>query len=471
MRESMATIAIPRVSDNLLLQVFMNDVLFHYEELGMDSTSKVIVLIASNSYCVQAVNGANGDGSLKDEFLESLRSSTNTSCAIESIVVQDPTKTHSSITYRRSTESLIDQLSTVSNQRLPVEMLGVYTLLQTKLQMSIGSASTGEMQSDVFAAHHEVLTKLEGLNTTLIDKQHEKIRALDAEKSTYLDQKNKEFASKYEALDADYAAKQQRLEDEYKARSEELDARAKLIEDSDNTTARRKTTTSMLEDVQEKAKYFNFSSSVTLRSIWAIVLAVLLLAAGALGAYVSALELKELHYQYPSNGLVQTGESTLTEVSKDAAEAKLTAIKESNYVWFLYIRAFLSSALFISSALYMIKWFNSWANRIAQQELDNQQFVRDLNRAHLAVEMCLEWNEKKDGDIPERLLDSLTEGLFKDKAQPNNEILHPAEQLASALIRSSDSIKLPIGSSELDVNGKKLSKRKQSKPISLEAAE
>ncbi len=110
----------------------------------------------------------------------------------------------------------------------------------------------------------------------------------------------------------------------------------------------------------------------------------------------------------------------------------------------------------------MIKWFNSWANRIAQQELDNQQFVRDLNRAHLAVEMCLEWNEKKDGDIPERLLDSLTEGLFKDKAQPNNEILHPAEQLASALIRSSDSIKLPIGSSELDVNGKKLSKRKQS---------
>ncbi len=113
-------------------------------------------------------------------------------------------------------------------------MLGVYTLLQTKLQMSIGSASTGEMQSDVFAAHHEVLTKLEGLNTTLIDKQHEKVRALDAEKSTYLDQKNKEFASKHEALDADYAAKQQRLEDEYKARSEELDARAKLIEDSDN---------------------------------------------------------------------------------------------------------------------------------------------------------------------------------------------------------------------------------------------
>ncbi|MDH5914438.1 hypothetical protein L8R80_18675 [Vibrio splendidus] len=458
----MTTIAIPRVSDNLLLQVFMNDVLFQYEELGMDSTSTVTVSIARNSSTVQAVNGANDDGSLKDEFLESLRSSTNTSCAIESIVVRDPTKNDSSITYKRSTESLIDQLSTAANKRLPVEMLAVYTRLQTKLQMSIGSASIGEMQSDVFGAHHEVLTKLEGLNATLIDKQHEKVRALDAEKSSYLDQKNEEFASKNETLEADYAAKQQKLEGEHEARSEELHARAKLIEDADNTTARRKTTTSMLEDVQEKAKYFNFSSSVTLRSLWAIVLAALLLVAGGFGSYISALELKELHYEYPSSKTLQT-ESGYREVSEDTVKAQKTAIMESNYVWFLYLRAFLSSALFISSALYMIKWFNSWANRIAQQELENQQFVRDLNRAHLAVEMCLEWNEKKDGNIPERLLDSLTEGLFKDKAQPNHEILHPAEQLASALIRSSDSIKLPIGSSELDVNGKKLSKQKPPK--------
>lgn len=466
MRECMTTIAIPRVSDNLLLQVFMNDVLFQYEELGMDSTSTVTVSIARNSYSVQAVNGANDDGSLKEEFLESLRSSTNTSCVIESIVVRDPTKDDSSITYKRSTESLIDQLSTGANKRLPVEMLGVYTRLQTKLQMSISSASTGNIQSDVFGAHHEVLTKLEGLNATLIDKQHEKVRALDAEKSAYIDQKNEEFTSKHETLEADYAAKQQTLESEYKARSEELDARAKLIENADNTTARRKTTTSMLEDVQEKAKYFNFSSSVTLRSLWAIALAVLLLVAGGFGSYISALELKELHYEYPSSKMLQT-ESGYREVSEDIVKAQKTVINESNYVWFLYIRAFLSSALFISSALYMIKWFNSWANRIAQQELENQQFVRDLNRAHLAVEMCLEWNEKKDGDIPERLLDSLTEGLFKDKAQPNHEILHPAEQLASALIRSSDSIKLPIGSSELDVSGKKLSKQKQSPPLSV----
>ncbi|MCF7482583.1 hypothetical protein L3V31_12680 [Vibrio sp. J1-1] len=461
----MTTIAIPRVSDNLLLQVFMNDILSHYEQLGLDPTSTVSVTIARNLFTVQAVNGINENGSLKDEFLESLRSSASTSCSIEKVTLNDPTKSFGSITYQRSPESLVDKLVVTnnSNQKFPADLVSVYIRLQEKLQMNISSASTGEIPSDVFSAHHEVLTKLEGLNAVLIDRQHEKIRALDDEKSQFLDQKLDEFNTKHENLEADYASKIQRLEKEHKTRSEELDARAKLIEDADNTTARRKTTTSMLEDVQEKAKYFNFSSSVTVRSVWAIALAALLLVAGAYGTYMSALELKELHYEYPSGKTLKT-ESGYREVTQEVVEAQQKSIKESNYIWFLYVRAFFSSALFISSTIYMIKWFNSWANRIAQQELENQQFVRDLNRAHLAVEMCLEWNDKKDGDIPERLLVSLTEGLFKDKTQPNHEIHHPVEQLASALIRSTESIKLPLGSGELDINGKKLSNQKPTLP-------
>ncbi|PSW20535.1 hypothetical protein C9I98_06695 [Photobacterium sanctipauli] len=460
----MTAIAIPRVSDNLLIQVFMNDILFKYEELGLDGTSTVSVTIARNAFNVQAINGLNENGSLKDEFLESLRTSASDSCSIEKIVLNDTTKRYGSITYQRSPDSLVDKLVITSNQIFPADLVAVYTRLQEKLQMNIISASTGEIQSDLFGAHHEVLTKLEGLNASLIDKQHEKVRALDAEKSQFLDQKNDEFTTKHQTLEADYISKMQKLEKEHKARDKELDVRAKLIEDADNTTARRKTTTSMLEDVQKKAKYFNFSSSVTLRSLWAVVLAALLLVAGAYGTYLSAFELKTLYYEYPS-GLTLVTESGYKEVTKEAVEAQQAAIKESNYIWFLYVRAFFSSALFISSTIYMIKWFNSWANRIAQQELENQRFVRDLNRAHLAVEMCLEWNDKKDGDIPERLLDSLTEGLFKDKTQPNHEISHPVEQLASALIRSTESIKLPLGSGELDINGKKLSNQK---PVQLE---
>ena len=120
-----------------------------------------------------------------------------------------------------------------------------------------------------------------------------------------------------------------------------------------------------------------------------------------------------------------------------------TTEKPTEMMWFLYVRVFLGSVLFLSSTLYLIKWINSWTDRIAQQELENQKFVRDLNRAHLTVEMCLEWNEKKDGQIPEQLLAAMTEGLFKDKAQSNTEVTHPIDQLASALVKSSEKIEFP----------------------------
>ncbi|WP_219583782.1 hypothetical protein, partial [Vibrio parahaemolyticus] len=114
----------------------------------------------------------------------------------------------------------------------------------------------------------------------------------------------------------------------------------------------------------------------------------------------------------------------------------------------------------VSSIIYLIKWFNSWADRLAQQELDNQLFVRDLNRAHLAIEMSLEWNEKKDGAIPDRLLQSLTDNLFQSTDSTPKEILHPAEQLASALVRSADKINVPFAGGNLEVSGKKLGKTK-----------
>ena len=53
--------------------------------------------------------------------------------------------------------------------------------------------------------------------------------------------------------------------------------------------------------------------------------------------------------------------------------------------------------------------------------------------------------------------------MFKDKEQTVQDISHPADQLASALIRSADKIKLPLGSGELEVSGSKMAKQKVSK--------
>lgn len=130
------------------------------------------------------------------------------------------------------------------------------------------------------------------------------------------------------------------------------------------------------------------------------------------------------------------------------------------YIYFLYLRIFACSTLLVSSVVYLIRWYNSWANRIAQQELDNQMFIRDLNRAQLAVEMALEWHDKKDGNVPPRLLESLTEGLFKPKDTPPQDLLHPAEQIAAALVRTSEKITLPFNGGTIETTGKAIRKAK-----------
>ncbi|CAK3293193.1 conserved hypothetical protein [Vibrio crassostreae] len=460
----MATVSIPRISDNQLMRVFINETLCKKEEFGFSDSAQVNINIASTSMVIR-YDMINDDGSIADELLEGIRQGGSVSCSITTITLTDGTKQNFTFTYRRAQGSLIDSLET-TNQALRPDGISMLIHLESKLQSKLSASTTGEVQSDVFAAHHEVLTKLEGLNASLIDKQQDFTRKLEAEKTQFLDEQQAKNLERQENLDTEFRAKQEQLESTYDKRHKELDEREKQIEDADNTTARRKTTTSMLTDVQEKAKRFNFSPSVTAKSNCALIFAIVLALAGAINAYWAVGELNAINTNY--NAQIDGILSQLKDMSEEAKSLMSATLasgtKDQTYIWFLYVRVFFGSALFVSSTLYLIKWFNSWANRLAQQELDNQQFVRDLNRAHLAVEMCLEWNDKKDGGVPERLLNSLTEGLFQDKNQIPQDIAHPADQLASALVRSADKIKVPVGTGELEVNGKNLGKQKPPKP-------
>ncbi|MCY9862039.1 hypothetical protein OTK49_05785 [Vibrio coralliirubri] len=458
----MATIQLPRVSDNRLLHIFINETLNQRESFGLSDQAKVNIRIASNSFSITS-QSFNDDGSLESNLLERIRAGEESSTAIALIQIQDPA-TSCNIYYQRPETGLIDKFVT-PNEAVTEELLDLIYHLEKQLLKGLVQRTSDNTTDDVFSAHHQVLTKLEGLNASLIDKQQEHLRRIELDKQTFIDTLSSDFSDKKAGLEADYRERLESLETQYTQRNDELDQRQQLIEDADNTTARRKTTTDMLEDVKEKARRFNFSPSVLKYNYISILLSLLLIVAGAFNAYSAINEIS-----------VTQGTNISTQANIDVAklldlpkgnDVKVSsqASSETNavYTWALYIRAFLGSALAISSTIYLIKWFNSWANRIAQQELDNQQFVRDLNRAHLAVEMSLEWNEKKDGDIPERLLNSLTEGLFQDKSQPQQDLAHPADQLASALVRSADKIKLPVGSGELEIAGNKVAKAKTNK--------
>ena len=127
----------------------------------------------------------------------------------------------------------------------------------------------------------------------------------------------------------------------------------------------------------------------------------------------------------------------------------------------LGIRQVIFSLAFLGTGLFTIRWMNHWAERHAMAEFRNKEFEFDMERAGWLVEATLEWNEKKDGEIPEKLIENLSRGLFDtpDKLPP---IQHPADQLASALMGTASKVDLNLGRSSVSLDGKKLSKVKPS---------
>lgn len=460
--------SIARVSDSNLIKTFVKDTLSRGTEFGFSESTNLTIVIQSTPFKVHfGVDGKDDetncylqDGKITHPFLTAILADNSTNNLVNRISLSDK-KIHPyfSIKYIRSADSLIDRIES-TDQALNTSALMISKHIISLLSINPIESYGQRDDINIASVHHDVLTRLEGVSLNLIEKQNEQIRKLDEDKRDFVENQLEEFARRSAELEADHKDKLNDLEEEYRERSRELDERQKKIEDADNTTTRRKTTTSMLDEVQQKAKSFNFSEGVANRSKLACVFAIILALIGGWNSYSSTTELygfiketKEIFNDLSQN---KVSENTTNAVSV------VTQYLDS-FTLFLYIKIILSSALLVSSVVYLIRWFNSWADRLAQQELDNQMFVRDLNRAHLAVEMSLEWNEKKDGPIPQRLLESMTANLFQQADTKPRELLHPAEQLASVLVRSAEKIDVPFMGGNLEVSGKKLNKDKVGK--------
>ena len=377
-------------------------------------------------------------------ILEELRNNKNAASSITSISIESTSLSGSLIRYIRAKDNFIDQLEVTNGQYGRVEEIASNAFRHLNSLLLQGAESTfnntNESSLQIASAHHEVLTRLEGMSAELIEKQVKHVQELERDKQKFLDERAEDFAEKVNSQDEVFSKKVAELDEQYRRRNKELDERQQKIDDADNTSTRRKTTTRTLDEAQIKARGFNFSENVNRNSKKASQFAMALVIIGAFGLILSLYEFWSISLVANTNQEAPTPSDQLT--------------------YFLYFRILASSALLVSSIVYLIRWYNSWADRIAQQELDNQMFIRDLNRAQLAVEMSLEWNEKKDGEIPPRLLESLTEGLFKPKDAPNKELLHPAEQIAAALIKTSDKVTLPFAGGTVETNGKKLGNTK-----------
>jgi hypothetical protein len=253
-------------------------------------------------------------------------------------------------------------------------------------------------------------------------------------------------------------AAEARLEEQRVALQQEkqqLDARRKAIDDSDNTHARRQIRDRMLNDVSDRVQNFGMSTT-TLAARQPVARGMQALAAFLLMAFLwTAFELYQSRLQLPINssasvaGATQSGASA-PQVSAASGLPQIAPISTSERIA-LWIRLSLVSLGLVGSMIYYIRWQNSWASQFASTEQSLKQFHIDVNRANWVVETCLEWRKETQSEIPPSLVAGLTRGLFADR-EPTTQVLHPADELASALLGSASKLQLDVAGNKIEID-------------------
>lgn len=294
---------------------------------------------------------------------------------------------------------------------------------------------------------------------------------------------DEQVRQKHEALEAEFKQREleasQRIDkraEEVAAKQAELDERRKLLDESDNTFARRQIRDRMLNDAAARVKNFGLSqATVAARRPVAAGIAVLCLFLFTLLVWTSfelyVARSQSLQQSQHASAQASAARSPASEPANAAAtQARPSAQSEGTAVHItdtekllLWIRFALLSVGLAASILYYIRWQNSWASTFATTEQSLQQFHIDVNRANWVVETCLEWRKETESVIPAPLIESLTRGLFAGRdASPT--VLHPADELASALMGSASKLSLDINGNKLDID--KPSKIPKSVPAS-----
>ena len=283
-------------------------------------------------------------------------------------------------------------------------------------------------------------------------------------------------------LDEQVRGKEAALEQEYKQKALEasqqierqagalakkesdLNEKRKSLDESDNTFARRQIRDRMLSDVAARVQKFGLSeTTVNARRPVAKGMAFLCALLFTLLVF-TWIELNDVRVNSAQAAWFKSTPTLPNSASEIASTAQLTARPQSNALGFttatevntterilLWIRFALLSIGLAASILYYIRWQNNWATTFATTEQNLQQFHIDVNRANWVVETCLEWRKENKSDIPAPLIESLTRGLFAGRETPAT-VLHPADELASALMGSASKLSLDIHGNKLDID-------------------
>ncbi len=225
--------------------------------------------------------------------------------------------------------------------------------------------------------------------------------------------------------------KHQKLIDELKIKETEFEEKQKALDSKSNTHARRQIRKDIIGEIKKRQTEFKLTNGTNeLRLPIAISMIILIIIFLCLSAY-SLLN------------LYQTISSTNTMA-----------------IWISAAKQIIYSFGLIGSVLFYIRWQNRWFEQHSLAEFHLKQLELDMERASWIVETSLEWNDAKGNTMPNELLKSLSKNLFSDSTEQAEGLVHPADQLASALMGSASLVKLKAGDAELEIDPKKLRKDK-----------
>lgn len=277
----------------------------------------------------------------------------------------------------------------------------------------------GEELSEFYRRREEALAKLEGLSQQIIEK-NEKFREDLESKNSDRQQRAEEEKQKYfDKLDAEYQKKHLDLE----TREEGLAEKAKELDDRASRHVRREIRRELKKSLAERAEEFTLTKSTSgkRKVIHAIFLVLIVFSASIVGV----------------------------------SYWQLTASAGELPTW-LYIKLAAGTASFIGAAVFYIRWNDRWFRQHADEEFLLKRLELDIDRASWVVEMALEWKEEEGKELPDKLLDRLTENLF---VRPTDaaSATHPAEDLSAALMSTAAGITINIpGVGEVALDRKSL---------------
>lgn len=251
---------------------------------------------------------------------------------------------------------------------------------------------------------------------------------------------DQEMINTRQRLQSELDEKKDRLDKLHSARSEVLDTRIKAVDDSDNKHARRAIRDKMLEDVSSRIKDFGVSANTEgkRKRVLGGFLFLFFVFSIIIGSGVG----ESVHH-------LLYGYETAMQLTSDAARtAALEALSTEKMI--AWARTAIGGLGLTASIVFFIRWESRWADMHAINEFQLQQFHVDVNRANWVIESALEWKKETDEIPPSDLLAQLTKNLFANQSDATaDKVLHPADELASALLGSSSKLSLNVAGNEM----------------------